>query len=181
MSRHRKPAPPQPVTPLLCAGAALACLWAPLASAPATADATTATTLGAPVTEKTSELRRATRSAQRPAPYLVAVRAALSKLGRPYVWGAKGPNEFDCSGLVQWAYRQAGVALGPDTYTQIGEGVPVTAPRPGDLIFPSRAMGSRGPGHVVLAISATQAIEAPGRGMSVRLISLPAGAIRRVA
>ncbi len=41
-----------------------------------------------------------------------AVKAALSKLGRPYVWGAKGPSSFDCSGLTQWAWRQAGVNLG---------------------------------------------------------------------
>lgn len=41
----------------------------------------------------------------------IAVHAALSRLGRPYVWGATGPNQFDCSGLVQWAYAQAGAAL----------------------------------------------------------------------
>ena len=51
-----------------------------------------------------------------------AVKAALTKLGTPYVWGAKGPNNFDCSGLTLWAYRQAGITLGPDTYTQIKDG-----------------------------------------------------------
>lgn len=40
-----------------------------------------------------------------------AVAAARSALGRPYVWGANGPHGFDCSGLTQWAYAQAGVAL----------------------------------------------------------------------
>jgi hypothetical protein len=43
----------------------------------------------------------------------IAVKAALTKLGKPYVWGAKGPNEFDCSGLTHWAYAQAGITLGP--------------------------------------------------------------------
>src|SRR5690606_15516206 len=41
----------------------------------------------------------------------VALRAAVSKLGRPYVWGGSGPDSFDCSGLVQWAYGQAGVRM----------------------------------------------------------------------
>ena len=43
-------------------------------------------------------------------PALVAVQAALSRVGDPYVWGATGPNQFDCSGLMVWAYRQAGRA-----------------------------------------------------------------------
>ena len=72
-----------------------------------------------------------------------AAEAALSRLGRPYVWGAKGPNAFDCSGLTRWAWRQAGVELGADTYTQLRQGVPV-APgkvRAGDLIFPLDSFG----------------------------------------
>jgi cell wall-associated NlpC family hydrolase len=113
----------------------------------------------------------------------LAVDAAMKQVGKPYLWGSKGPNSFDCSGLVQWSYRQVGVTLGPDTYTQVNEGVPVHgAPRPGDLVFPARSMGSQGPKHVVLAISATQAVEAPGRGLTVRVIPMPAiGAARRVA
>ncbi|MBV8862446.1 MAG: C40 family peptidase, partial [Mycobacterium sp.] len=96
----------------------------------------------------------------------VAVRAALGKLGRPYVWGAKGPSSFDCSGLTGWAWRQAGIALGADTYQQIRDGVAV-APgqvRAGDLIFPKDAFGAAGPGHVQLAISPTQVIHAPQPG-----------------
>jgi cell wall-associated NlpC family hydrolase len=45
-----------------------------------------------------------------------AVKAALTKLGT-YVWGAKGPNNFDCSGLTLWAYCQAGITLGCPTPT----------------------------------------------------------------
>lgn len=180
MSRHRKPAPPpKPLTPLVLAGAALACVWAPLATAPATASAVTGTAAGPPALERTAVLRRATRQPPRPAAWLVAVRAALAQLGRPYVWGAKGPGTFDCSGLVQWAYRQAGKQLGPDTYTQIGQGVPVTQVRPGDLVFPAAAMGARGPGHVQLAISTTQVVEAPGRGMTVRVVPLPVHYVAR--
>lgn len=179
--KHRKPCPPRPLTPLVSAGAALACMWLPLATSPATASAVTDTTRGPAVLERTAVLQRATRAA-RPVPVWVkAVQAALTKLGRPYVWGSKGPNSFDCSGLIQWAYRQAGVNLGPDTYSQVRQGIPVTQVRAGDVVFPARSFNGRGPGHVVLAISTTQAVEAPGRGMTVRVIPLPAGVARRVA
>lgn len=66
-----------------------------------------------------------------------AAKAALSKLGLPYVWG-QGPQSFDRSGLTQWAWRNAGVQVGDDTYAQIKEGVAVPSDqvRVGDLIFP---------------------------------------------
>lgn len=97
----------------------------------------------------------------------IAVHAVLSRLGRPYVWGATGPNQFDCSGLVQWAYAQAGVHLDRTTYQQINEGIPVprSQVRPGDLVFPH-------PGHVQLAIGNNLVVEAPHAGASVRVSSL---------
>jgi cell wall-associated NlpC family hydrolase len=96
-----------------------------------------------------------------------AVRAALSRLGRPYVWGATGPDRFDCSGLVQWAYAQAGVHLDRTTYQQINDGVPVPRShiRPGDLVFPHA-------GHVQLAIGNNLVVEAPYSGASVRISRL---------
>jgi cell wall-associated NlpC family hydrolase len=111
----------------------------------------------------------------------VAATAALRKQGTPYVWGAKGPDRFDCSGLTQWAWAQAGVQLGPDTYTQITQGVPV-APgdvRPGDLIFPKDSFDTRGPGHVQLAISPTQVVHAPQTGDVVRIAPMPSAFIAR--
>ncbi|WP_431240915.1 C40 family peptidase (plasmid) [Mycolicibacterium aichiense] len=113
-----------------------------------------------------------------------AAHAALSKLGRPYVWGAKGPNVFDCSGLTQWAWGQAGVKLGGDTYTQITEGIPVPPGqvRAGDLIFPLDAFGEggrSGPGHVQLAISGTQVVHAPQTGDVVRIVPMPGRYIAR--
>ena len=105
-----------------------------------------------------------------------AVRAALSRLGCPYVWGATGPNQFDCSGLVKWAYAQAGVGLHRTTYEQINDGVPIprSAVRAGDLVFPHA-------GHVQLAISPNLVVEAPHAGASVRISPLGADvAIRRV-
>jgi cell wall-associated NlpC family hydrolase len=94
----------------------------------------------------------------------VAVRAALSKLGRPYVWGATGPDRFDCSGLVQWAYAQAGVPLHRTTYEQIHDGAPVprSQVRAGDLVFPHA-------GHVQLAIGGNLVVEAPHAGATVQI------------
>lgn len=113
-----------------------------------------------------------------------AAQAALSKLGRPYVWGAKGPNSFDCSGLTQWAWRQAGVQLGGDTYSQIKQcvAVPPGQVRAGDLIFPLDAFGEggrSGPGHVQLAISDHQVVHAPTSGDVVRVAPLPGRYIAR--
>jgi cell wall-associated NlpC family hydrolase len=67
----------------------------------------------------------------------VALRAAATKLGRPYVWGAEGPDTFDCSGLVQWAFAQAGVRMPRVTHQQwlAGPQVPLAQIQPGDLIF----------------------------------------------
>lgn len=93
-----------------------------------------------------------------------AVRAALTRLGCPYVWGATGPDRFDCSGLVKWAYAQAGVPLHRTTYEQIHDGVPVARSqvRPGDLVFPHA-------GHVQLAIGGNMVVEAPYAGAAVRI------------
>lgn len=104
-----------------------------------------------------------------------AVRAALSRLGCPYVWGATGPDRFDCSGLVTWSYAQAGMPLPRTTYDQINVGVPVARAdiRPGDLVFPHT-------GHVQLAIGDNRVIEAPYAGAPVRISPLgTAIAIRR--
>jgi cell wall-associated NlpC family hydrolase len=110
-----------------------------------------------------------------------AARAALGKLGCPYVWGAKGPTRFDCSGLTQWAWRQAGVTLGADTYAQIRDGVavPEGQVRAGDLIFPLDSFGRAGPGHVQLAISDHQVVHAPQPGDVVRLAAMPTRYIAR--
>jgi cell wall-associated NlpC family hydrolase len=105
----------------------------------------------------------------------IAVRAALSRLGRPYVWGATGPDQFDCSGLTQWSYAHAGIHLDRTTYQQIYDGIPVPRAqvRPGDLVFPTA-------GHVQLAIGNNLVVEAPHSGATVRISPLGTGVqIRR--
>lgn len=115
-----------------------------------------------------SALRSPSGSAQR------AVQAALHVRGIPYVWGGKDPKTgLDCSGLTRYAWSQAGVQLGGDTYTQIHQGAPVPYNQvaAGDLIFSN--FDSRGPGHVQLAISPTQVVEAQQSGVPVKVSPMP--------
>ncbi|MEU9790533.1 NlpC/P60 family protein [Streptomyces sparsogenes] len=66
-----------------------------------------------------------------------AVAFARSQLGKPYVWGATGPNSYDCSGLTQAAWKTAGVSLPRTTWDQVKVGTRVSTSdlRPGDLVF----------------------------------------------
>lgn len=95
-----------------------------------------------------------------------AVAFAYRALGLPYVWGATGPNAFDCSGLTQAAWKAAGVSLPRTTYTQINAGtrVPESALQPGDLVF-----FYSGISHVGLYIGNGQMIHAPHPGAPVRI------------
>ena len=95
--------------------------------------------------------------------------AARSALGRPYAWGGNGPGSFDCSGLMVWAWRQAGVTLPGQSYAQYLAGRPVSRSnvRAGDLVF----FATNGPGasHVGIAISGSSFISATTRGVRVQL------------
>ncbi|GGX53520.1 NlpC/P60 family protein [Streptomyces minutiscleroticus] len=94
-----------------------------------------------------------------------ALAAARSALGRPYVWGATGPSGFDCSGLMQWSYAQAGVALPRTSQEQrhAGRQVPLAEARPGDLVT-YRSDAS----HVGMYVGGGQVIHAPHPGAAVR-------------
>ena len=65
-----------------------------------------------------------------------ALAAALTRIGDPYVWGATGPSSFDCSGLVQWAFRQIGKSLPRTSEQQAQAGIPVDEKdlQPGDVV-----------------------------------------------
>ncbi|NKY44835.1 DUF4226 domain-containing protein [Nocardia cerradoensis] len=106
---------------------------------------------------------------------LKAVQVANAQQGRPYVWGAEGPDSFDCSGLTQYAARAAGVQIprvAAAQYRQLPE-VPPNAIRPGDLIFPQAEFNNGNPGHVMMYIGNGQCIEAPKPGTVVRKVNLP--------
>ncbi|WP_425834803.1 NlpC/P60 family protein [Streptomyces fractus] len=97
-----------------------------------------------------------------------ALSAAATQIGKPYVSGGSGPNSYDCSGLTQWAYNQAGVSISRTTYTQINEGteVPRSQLKPGDLVFFNNTE------HVALYAGNGQVLHAPHPGASVRYESM---------
>ncbi|MBQ1094734.1 C40 family peptidase [Streptomyces sp. b94] len=110
-----------------------------------------------------------------------AVAYAHRKLGSPYVWGATGPDAFDCSGLTQAAYRAAGISLPRTTYAQIDAGrrVPRSELRPGDLVF-----FYSGISHVGIYIGKGQMIHAPNPSAPVRVApvdQMPFAGATRVA
>ncbi len=110
-----------------------------------------------------------------------AVSYAYSKLGSPYVWGATGPDAFDCSGLMQAAYRSAGISLPRTTYAQIDTGRRVSRSEllPGDLVFFYSAIS-----HVGMYIGDGQMVHAPNPSAPVRIAPISempfAGATRVV-
>ena len=114
------------------------------------------------------------------------LRAAESRRGLPYVWGAAGPHSFDCSGLVQWSYAQAGVAMPRVAADQArtGAAVPVRQLQPGDLLF--YHTDPTDPGyisHVAIYLGNGWMIQAPQPGMNVEAVpasfdSQFAGAVR---
>ncbi|MEU3174060.1 C40 family peptidase, partial [Streptomyces sp. NPDC007000] len=109
-----------------------------------------------------------------------AVAAARSALGKPYVWGANGPSGFDCSGLMQWSYAQAGIALPRTSQAQrhAGTQVPLAQARPGDLVV-YRPDGS----HVGMYTGNGQVIHAPYPGAPVRydpVGMMPVSSVTRV-
>jgi cell wall-associated NlpC family hydrolase len=97
-----------------------------------------------------------------------AVDAALSQVGKPYQWGAAGPNSFDCSGLTMWAWAQAGVGLPHNSGAQYGATPRVSQGdwQPGDLLFFGSPIH-----HVAMYIGGGQMVEAPYTGASVRVVS----------
>jgi cell wall-associated NlpC family hydrolase len=98
-----------------------------------------------------------------------AVAAAMSQRGKPYVWGAAGPDSYDCSGLTMWAWAQAGVSLPHQSAEQQGLGTPVSQDQlqPGDLVF----FGSPAY-HVGMYIGNGMMVHAPTTGDVVKVSPL---------
>ncbi|MFD4946084.1 NlpC/P60 family protein [Streptomyces sp. NPDC058239] len=97
-----------------------------------------------------------------------ALQAASTQQGKPYVSGGTGPNSFDCSGLTQWAYAQAGAHITRTTYTQINDGHQIgrSALKPGDLVFFNNTS------HVALYAGNNTVLHAPKPGAVVRYESM---------
>lgn len=100
-----------------------------------------------------------------------AADAALSVLGRPYVYGAAGPGAFDCSGLVVWAYRQAGITVPRTSQAQAHGGVAVSrdAMDRGDVITYGAADT-----HSAVYVGAGMVVHSPNRGSVVAEVPLDA-------
>ena len=94
---------------------------------------------------------------------------AYGFLGRPYVWGATGPNAFDCSGFTGYVFRHVGISLPRVTYDQQHCGVPVSRSelQPGDLIL--TRISSRGPEHVGIYVGNGQMIHAANPAVGVKV------------
>ena len=104
--------------------------------------------------------------------------AALSRQGMPYVWGAAGPTSFDCSGLVQWSFAQAGVRMPRVAADQArtGPAVPVSQLQPGDLLF--YHTDPTDPGyisHVAIYLGDGKMIQAPQPGQNVEVVPADTG------
>ncbi|WP_239098401.1 C40 family peptidase [Micromonospora qiuiae] len=108
-----------------------------------------------------------------------AIRTACAQVGKPYVWGATGPNAFDCSGLTQYAYRAAGIHLTHFTGAQWNEGKAISRAdaRPGDLVFFFSDLH-----HVGLYLGNNQMVHAPRAGKPVNvspITTMPVAGFRR--
>ncbi len=112
----------------------------------------------------------------------VAVQTALAQVGDPYVWGAGGPNAFDCSGLTQYAYAAAGISLPHSSrmQSQMGSAVSRSQLQPGDLIFYYSPVS-----HVSMYIGNGQMVHASTSGVPVKVVSVDSmggiTAMRRIA
>ena len=97
-----------------------------------------------------------------------AVAFAYAQLGKPYQWGATGPDSYDCSGLVQAAWASAGVSIPRVTYDQWAAlpHISTSSLQPGDLLF------YNGEGHVSMYVGGGYIIDAPTTGMDVQKIAM---------
>lgn len=96
---------------------------------------------------------------------------AAKYLGVPYVWGGTSPSGFDCSGFVQYVYKQNGISLSRTTYTQCVQGTPVSRAnlQPGDLVFFGSASS---PHHVGIYVGDGKYIHSPRTGDVIKYANL---------
>jgi peptidoglycan DL-endopeptidase CwlO len=164
----RRRIPAQATRATVVAATALAVLL-PAAPAPADQPVATAPVVTTPAATVTAAVELAAATAPAPAPATVAMQLALSKIGAPYRYGAAGPNAFDCSGLVNWAFRGAGITL-PRTsraLSQVGTPIARADLQPGDLVFFYRPIS-----HVAIYIGDGKVVHASNRRSPVKISDL---------
>lgn len=102
-----------------------------------------------------------------------AIEAASTQLGKPYVYGGSGPDVWDCSGLTQWAYQQAGVNLprtAAEQYAAVPTKIPLGELEPGDLLFWATDLNNAASiHHVAIYLGNGQMLAAPHTGTVVRV------------
>ena len=135
------------------------------------ADAQRAAALARAAQDRASRSRSPASFGAAPAPNRgaqAAVAEALRQVGKPYQWGAAGPDAFDCSGLTMWAWRAGGVSLPHYTGAQYSSTthIPLSALQPGDLVY------SEDMGHMAMYIGNGNMVEAPHTGAVVRVVPL---------
>lgn len=99
---------------------------------------------------------------------------AYAQIGKPYVWGAAGPNSFDCSGLVMYVYSKFGISLPHSSQSQFGMGQAVSKDnlKAGDLVFFNTYTSI---GHVGIYVGNGNFIHAPNSGSTVTVSNLNEG------
>ncbi|WP_326566698.1 NlpC/P60 family protein [Amycolatopsis rhabdoformis] len=128
MANHRLDTRPAPARRLVRTALTATALAAALSATAGPALATTASAAPAATSASTAAAAR---------PGAAALARAMTQKGKPYAWGAAGPNAYDCSGLVVWAFKQVGVTLPHSSRLQSTRGTAVakSALQPGDLVF----------------------------------------------
>jgi cell wall-associated NlpC family hydrolase len=109
---------------------------------------------------------------------IAMLKAAVSRMGLPYVWGAAGPRSFDCSGLVQWSFAQAGVVMPRVAADQArtGPAIPLSQAEPGDLLFyHTDPTAPDYISHVTIYLGKGLMIQAPHTGADVQIVPVDLG------
>lgn len=105
---------------------------------------------------------------------VTAITFAVAQLGKPYQWGATGPDRYDCSGLTQAAWARAGVTISRTTYDQMNDGISIDTAhlQPGDLVLTPGSDGTLAlPGHGGLYIGDGLVVVAPKTGDVVKVVT----------
>jgi cell wall-associated NlpC family hydrolase len=103
-----------------------------------------------------------------------AIGWARTQIGKPYGWGASGPDAFDCSGLTMRAFQQAGISLPRTSRSQyaVGTRIPLSQAQAGDLVFWSNNGSASGIYHVAIYSGGGMRIQAPYSGAAVQEVPM---------